>query len=301
MALKPMAGLALTALALAACGGQAPEPENLAGLPKSAEERAELCGRAATAFAASGASQEAGEGEIARRRELLQSVVDATGFFEATGLDAEEGQARLGDIEATLLSADWLDTLNTCKAVYDLGPPEPVPPLPEARADRAAACGAAVFLANNEGASPELLANMATDPQSAYFLTVAAAATGQSMSEAGEVLQTQVQSVMESGAVGSYKTQCESDFPQSIAGREVTLPANQEEAIVACAFAAGVLEGGGDLSQKRATALQARLAKVDKPLPENRADELAENLLAQIETLGTPPDIAKACEARFPE
>jgi len=287
--------LLTVALVLAGCDNT---PADLHGLPKDAAERATLCGRSAVAFAAAGGGQ--GAAEEKRRQDLLQTIVDKTGFFSATGLDDEKGKALLGDIEATLKGGNWLGTLNQCKAAYALGDPEPLPKLPTDAKEKPAACAAVAVAAAFGDGSGDLAAlqkQVLMNPQSSYFLIAAANQDG-GMAAAQNAMVSKVEWAISSGAVGPLTEACVKEYPKAATTTTVTLPADEGQAVAACAFNAGLL---GTLEGEEGAAAKA-MAKTlqDKGvMPDIELATDPKRLLAQALDLGPPANVLKACGARF--
>ncbi|HMO75972.1 MAG TPA: hypothetical protein PKD48_11590 [Sphingopyxis sp.] len=294
MKLGGTTALLTVALVLAGCDNT---PADLHGLPTDAAERATLCGRAALAFR--GMSPEGDAAEETRRQELLQQVVNKTGFFAATGLDDEKGKALLGDIEATLKGGNWLGTLNQCKAAYALGDAEPLPELPADTKERPAACAAiAVMSAFGEGDDPAAMLKAAfADPRSSYFLIAAANQDG-GIAQAESNMLKHLPWALASGAVGPLTDACVKQYPKAAADTAVTLPADDGQAVAACGFNAGLL---GELAGEDGAKAKAMLAKVQGSgiLPDLALANSPKKLLEQALDLGPPANVLTACEARF--
>lgn len=290
-----MTALLTVALVLAGCDNT---PADLHGLPKDAAERATLCGRSAVAFAA--ATGAAGAGEEKRRQDLLQTVVDKTGFFSATGLDDEKGKALLGDIEKTLKGGNWLGTLNQCKAAYALGDPEPLPKLPDDPKQKPAACAAVAVASAFGDGSGDLAAlqkNVLTNPQSSYFLIAAANQDG-GMAAAQNAMIGKVEWAISSGAVGPLTEACVKEYPKAAATTAVALPADEGQAVAACGFNAGLLGTLEGEEGAMAKAVAAKL-KAGNAIPDIALATSPKKLLEQALDLGPPANVLKACSARF--
>lgn len=290
-----MAALLTAALVLAGCDNT---PADLHGLPKDAAERATLCGRSALAYAAAGSGK--GAAEEKRRQELLQTIVDKTGFFSATGLDDEKGKALLGDIQDTLKGGNWLGTLNQCKAAYALGDPEPLPKLPTEPKEKPAACAAvAVAAAFGDGSSDlaALQKNVLMNPQSSYFLIAAANQDG-GMAAAQNAMAGKVEWAIASGAVGPLTDACVKEYPKAAATTAVTLPADEGQAVAACGFNAGLL---GTLEGEEGAMAKAVAKKLQDGgmMPDLALAGSPKKLLEQALDLGPPANVLKACGARF--
>ena len=295
MTYRGMTALLMAALGLAGCDST---PADLHGLPQDASERATLCGRAAHAYAAAGSG--AGAAEEKRRRDLLQTIVDKTDFFDATGLDGEKGKALLGDIGDTLRGGNWLGTLNQCKAAYALGDPEPLPDLPADPGDRPAAC-AAIAVASafgGDASDPAVLEKkVLANPQSSYFLIAAASEDG-GMAAAQNAMAGKVAWAITSGAVGPLTDACVKQYPKAAATTAVTLPADERQAVAACGFNAALLGSLEGSEGALARAVSGRL-QGGKAMPDPALANSPKRLLEQALDLGPPANVLKACDARF--
>ena len=290
-----MTALLTASLILTGCDNT---PADLHGLPKDAAERATLCGRAAVAFVAAGSGK--GAAEEKRRQDLLQTVIDTTNFFAATGLDDEKGKARLGDIKATLQGGNWLGTLNQCKAAYALGDAEALPELPTDPKEKPAACAAvAVALAFRDG-SPDpatIQRKVLTNPQSSYFLIAAAAQDG-GIAAAQNAMIEKVGWAISSGAVGPLTEACVKDYPKASASAPVTLPADDGQAVAACGFNVGLMSALEGPEGTMAKAVEAKLRNA-KTVPDIALASNPKRLIDQALDLGPPINVLKACDARF--
>jgi hypothetical protein len=285
--------LVSVALILAGCDNT---PADLHGLPKDAAERATLCGRAAVAYTAAGGSADPAEEK--RRQDLLQKIVDETGFFAATGLDDAKGKALLGDIEATLAGGNWIGTLNQCKAAYALGDPEPLPKLPEA-AERPAACAAVAVAASlGDGAKTpaDVQKLVMKNPQSSYFLLVAAKDGG--IAGAQNNMLKHIEWAVTSGAVGPLTDACVKEYPKAAANGAVTLPTDEGQAVAACSFNAGLMGGIDGEEGATAKAVAKRMQDGSK-MPDIALATSPDRLIQQALDLGPPANVLKACDARF--
>lgn len=285
--------LVSAALILAGCDNT---PADLHGLPKDAAERATLCGRAAVAYTAAVGS--AGATEEKRRQDLLQTIVNETGFFAATGLDDEKGKALLGDIEATLAGGNWIGTLNQCKAAYALGDPEPLPKLPEAK-ERPAACAAVAVAASlGDGAKTpaDVQKLVMKSPQSSYFLLVAAKDGGIAGAQNG--MLKHIEWAVTSGAVGPLTDACVKEYPKAAANGAVTLPADEGQAVAACSFNAGLM-GGLDGDEGTMAKAVAKTMQDGSRMPDIELATSPDKLIQQALDLGPPANVLKACAARF--
>ncbi|WP_260582415.1 hypothetical protein [Sphingopyxis sp. PET50] len=277
-----MTALLTVAMVLAGCDNT---PADLHGLPKDAAERATLCGRAAVAFAAAGSGK--GAAEEKRRQDLLQTVVDKTGFFGATGLDDEKGKALLGDIEGTLKGGNWLGTLNQCKAAYALGDPEALPELPGDPKEKPAACAAVAVASAFRDGSGDLAAlqkNVLMNPQSSYFLIAAAAQDG-GIAAAQNAMVGKVEWAISSGAVGPLTEACVKEYPKAAATTAVTLPADDGQAVAACGFNVGLMGALEGEEGAMAKAVEAKL-RGGTALPDMSLASNPKKLIEQALDLG---------------
>lgn len=278
-------------------GGCDNTPADLHGLPKDAAERATLCGRAAAAYTATAGDSAA---EQKRRQDLLQSIVNETGFFAATGLDDEKGKALLGDLEATLKGGNWIGTLNQCKAAYALGDPEPLPKLPDDKKERPAAC-AAVAVAASLGDGADTPADVQKlvmkNPQSSYFLLVAANQDG-GIAGAQNGMLKHIEWAVSSGAVGPLTDACVKEYPKAAADGAVTLPTDEGQAVAACSFNAGLMGGLDGEEGTMAKAIAKRMQDGSK-MPDIELATSPDKLIQQALDLGPPANVLKACDARF--
>lgn len=287
--------LLMAALTLAGCDNT---PADLHGLPKDAAERATLCGRSAVAYAAAGNA--AGAAETKRRQDLLLKIVQETGFASATGLDDKQNEALLGDIQATLAGGNWLGTLNQCKAAYALGDPEPLPKLPDAAKDRPAACAAVAVAASfGKGANDpaEIQKLVMGNPQSSYFLLIAANQAG-GMAAAQNGMLKQIEWAITSGAVGPLTDACVKEYPKAGSTTAATLPADDGEAAAACSFSAELVAVLDGEEGNKAKALSKKMQSGKVPMDVTLATS-PQKLIAQAVDLGTPANVVKACDARF--
>ena len=294
---RTAATMSMFAMLIVGCSNT---PADLHGLPENDAERATLCSRAAVAYASAAETEQLPQEERDRRTELLQAVVDATDFFDVNGFDEAEGQDVIADIDATLNEGNWLVTLNKCKAAYALGDGEPLPSLPQSPPEKAAACGAAMLIANLDGRNISEMETLLEDQQSAYFLTMAAAKSDGDIERATAVLEEQVSKVVSSGAVSHIKDQCLAEFPKAEPGRTVTLPGADDEAIVACLYAAEIIAPSGEDAKRRGEAFSAHIdGHPAGHVPTQRLDALEADIYERSTDLGVPGDILTACEKRF--
>lgn len=286
---------AALAQAVAGCSGK---PADLHGLPDNDAERATLCSKAALAYAGVAEQLAMPAEEQQRRSELLQKVVDATDYFTATNQSEEQGKKTLADIETTLTGGQWLDTLNRCKAAYDLGPAEKLPELPAAEGDKIAACGAASLIASLNGRKVDEVKNPMSDAQSAYFVMLLAGQNSGNMSTAEASLVKQITDVATGGAALSLKEQCLAAYPKAKLGAAVTLPADEESATMGCSLAAELLVQAGGEQAKRGEALKQKLNMVALASSFLRGN-METRTIDAFTGLGTAPDVATACEKRY--
>ncbi|WP_077146235.1 hypothetical protein [Sphingopyxis sp. KK2] len=291
----------VTAAAIAAMTLTDMAPAHAMPLPQDKAERATLCSRAALVHASHGENADPTERD--RRDGLLRSTIDATGYFDAVGLDEEAGFARLaesGEIQQIAYEGNWLTTLNACKQAYSLGAAEPVARLPTDPADRPAACGAVALVRAVGAAGGDAEAasqGVMRDPQSAYFQLFAVFRAGD-QDKADAAMSRQIDWAVTTGSIDALTQQCLEAFPA--AGRFVPapLPADRGTAGAACAFNAGVFIGLGGAAGERAKRLEEKLRAIETTFAPALVDSNAK-LIEQALTLGPPFDILAACEARF--
>ena len=286
---------AALAQAVAGCSGK---PADLHGLPDDDSQRATLCSKAALAYAGVAEQLAMPAEEQQRRSELLQNVVSATDYFGVTNQSEEQGKKALADIETTLTGGQWLDTLNRCKAAYDLGPAEKVPELPTAPGDKIAACGAASLIASLDGRKVDEVKNPISDAQAAYFMMLLARENSGNMSTAETALVKQVTEVAAGGAAVTLRDQCVAAYPKAKVGSEVTLPADEEAATMGCSLAAELLVQAGGEDAKRGEALKKKLNLMALASSFLRGN-LETRTIDAFTALGTAPDVATACEKRY--
>jgi hypothetical protein len=274
-------------------------PVGAAPLPPAKAERAILCSRAALAYAS---ATDAESPERDRRGKLFRAMVDASHFFDVTGLDEAKGNALLQDISTTVQDGDWLATVNECKEAYALGAAEPLPALPVDLRQRSAIC-AAIPVARILGSSgPDLstdaiLGRLLGDPTSAYYFLSLMSVSG-GLTEAQDASTDEMEWIIESGATGHLERECAQAFPGALEVRSVSLPADLQGAAFACLFNSGFLEGLAIDEGERARAMGIKIRRINLS-PDAAHIPNAQQLIEQSLSLGPPFDILSACEARF--
>jgi hypothetical protein len=290
--------LLLTAALAQALAGCSDKPTDLHGLPDDDAERATLCSRAAVAFAGAARQLNLPADEQTRRSDLLQKVIDSTDYFGVTKQSEEAGKKSLADLESTVTGGQWLDTLNRCKAAYELGEAEKLPALPTDPKEKVAACGAASLIASLKGGKVADAGNLMQDPQSAYFVMLLAGENKGNMAAAAKAMTEQAAAVASGGAALSLKDQCLADYPKAKSGTAVSLPADEEQATLGCALAAALTQQGGGEAAKRGEAMQKKLNGVTLAVSFLRGN-IETRAIDAFTSLGTAPDVLTACEKRF--
>lgn len=274
-------------------------PVGATPLPPAKAERATVCSRAALAYAS---ATDAGSPERDRRGKLFRAMVDASDFYDVTGLNEAKGNALLQDIGATVSGGDWVVTVNACKEAYALGAAEPLPELPADLRQRSEIC-AAVPIARILGSSgPDIssdaiLGTLLRDPTSAYYFLSLASLSG-GLAEAQDASTDEMEWIIKSGARGLLEQKCAQAFPEALKVRPVRLPADLQGAAFACLFNSGFLEGLAIDEGERARAMGIKLRRINLS-PDAAHIPKAQQLIEQSLALGPPFDILSACEARF--
>jgi len=298
---KSIALLMASATVLAACSST---PTDLHGLPADETARAILCVQSTAIFTSAGEMAKADKAEMDRRKALLAEISSATDFVSLAEKAGKTPESVLGALEPVVTGGNWLGNVNACKAAYNLGDAEATPTLPKEPLAKAAACSAAVLLANNKGAKVDAKTNFMADPQAFYFLARTASTAGKGgLSRAQEQTSSQMSAVVSGGAVGPMAEQCIKEFPKAALGQTLTLPKEGNLRYSVCIVAVGASKESKDAAViAKAKDVEARLKSKPDALKDAlstpRFDET--QVLKAVADLGPSTDMLTACDKAYP-